>query len=41
MNILTVNHWTEVEDHFGKVRGRIKGAEEDGNPIGKTAVSTN
>jgi hypothetical protein len=36
MQILTANHWTEVRDLYGRVRGRIKGAEGDGNPIGRT-----
>jgi hypothetical protein len=36
MQILTANHWIEVEDPYGRVRRRIEGAEGDGNPIGKT-----
>ena len=41
MQILTANHWTEVRNPDGNVRGRIEGAEGDGNPIGRTTVSTN
>jgi hypothetical protein len=41
MQILTANHWTEPGDLNGRVRGRTEGAEGDGNPIGKTTVSTN
>jgi hypothetical protein len=28
-------------DSYGSVRGRIKGTEEDGNPIGRPTLSTN
>jgi hypothetical protein len=38
---LTANHWTEVRDPNGRVRGRIEGAEGDGNPIGRPTVTTN
>jgi hypothetical protein len=31
----------EVGNPYGKDRGRIKGAGGDGNPIGRTTVSTN
>jgi hypothetical protein len=41
MQILTANHWTEVRNSYGRVRGRIEGTEEDANPIGRTTVSTN
>jgi hypothetical protein len=41
MQILTGSHWTEVGDQYGRVRGRTEGAEGDGNPIGRTTVSTN
>ena len=41
MQILTANHWTEVRDPYGRVRGRIEGTEGDGNPIGRPTVSTN
>jgi hypothetical protein len=41
MQILTANHWTENGDPYGRVRGRIEGAEGDGNPIGRPRVSTN
>ena len=38
MQILTDNYWTEPGDPYGRVRGRTEG---DGNPIGRTTVSTN
>jgi hypothetical protein len=41
MQVLTANHWTEIEGPYERVRGRIEGAEGNGNPIGKTTVSTN
>ena len=41
MQILTTKHWTEVGNPNGRVRGRIEGAEGDGNPIGRPTVSTN
>ena len=41
MQVLTANHWTEVGDPYGTVRGRIEGAEGDGNPIGRPTVLTN
>jgi hypothetical protein len=33
------NHWTEFRDPFGKVRGRIEVAAENGNPIGRITVN--
>jgi hypothetical protein len=41
MQILKVNHWTEVREPYGRVRRRIEDAEGDGNPIRKPTVSTN
>ena len=41
MQILTPNHWTEVWDPYGRIRGRIEGGEWDANPIGRPKVSTN
>jgi len=41
MQILTANHWTEPRDPGGRVSGRIEGAEQDCNPIGRTTISTN
>ena len=41
MQILTGNHRTEVRHPNGRVRGRTKGAEGDGNLIGRTRVSIN
>ena len=35
------NHWTEVRDPYGRGMGRIEADEGDGNPIGRTTVSTN
>ena len=40
MQIFTANHWTEVRNPYGRVRGSFEGAEGVGNPIGKT-ISTN
>jgi hypothetical protein len=34
VEILIPNHWAEVWDPYERVRGRIEGAEGDGNPIG-------
>jgi hypothetical protein len=33
----SANHWTEVEDLYGRVRGRT---ERDGNPTRITTLST-
>ena len=41
MQILTVNHWTEVRDPCGRVGGRIEEAGEDGKPKERATVSTN
>jgi hypothetical protein len=41
MQIPTAKHCTEVRDPYGRVRGRIEGAEGNGNRIGRTTVSTN
>ena len=41
MQILTANHWTEVGDLYGRVRGRTEETEVDRNPIGRPTVSTN
>jgi hypothetical protein len=39
--ILTPSHWIEVGDSYGGIRGRIKEAKGEGDPIGRPAVSTN
>jgi hypothetical protein len=41
MQIFRDNHWSEVRDPYGRVRGRIEGAEGDGNLIGRPTVLTN
>jgi hypothetical protein len=41
MQILTENDWIEVSEQYGRVIGRIGGAEQDCNPIGRTTVSNN
>jgi hypothetical protein len=41
MQIPTAKYWIEVEDPYERVRGRIRGCEGDGNPIGRPTVSTN
>jgi hypothetical protein len=33
MQIFTSNHWTEVGDPYGRVRGKTEVAEEDANSI--------
>jgi hypothetical protein len=40
MQILTANVCTEFGDPYGRIRGRIEGAEEDGYPRGRPTVST-
>jgi hypothetical protein len=40
MHIQIANHWTEVRDPYGRVRGRSEGIEVDGNPIGRQILST-
>jgi hypothetical protein len=39
--MLKANHRTEPGDPYGRVRGRIEGAEGHGNPIGRPTLSTN
>jgi hypothetical protein len=41
MSILTANHWTEVEESYGRVRERIEGDAGDCNLIGRPRLSTN
>jgi hypothetical protein len=41
MQILTPNQWTEARDPCGRIREKLKEAEDEGNPIGRAAVSTN
>jgi hypothetical protein len=36
----TAKHRMEVRDPYGRVRGRIEGTEGDGNPTGRTTIST-
>jgi hypothetical protein len=40
MQILRANYCTEVRDPYGRVMRRIEGGEGDGNPIGRTTIST-
>jgi hypothetical protein len=40
MQIITAEHWTEVGNPYGKVRGRSEGTEGD-DPIGKSTELTN
>jgi hypothetical protein len=40
-HILTPNHWTEVMDPCDWIRDRLEEAKEEGNPIGRPAISTN
>jgi hypothetical protein len=39
--MLTANYWTEFWASCERGRGRIEEAEEDGNRIGRSTVSTN
>jgi len=41
IQILAANHWTEFGNPHGWIRGRIKEAERESNPLGRPAVSTN
>jgi hypothetical protein len=41
MQILIANYWTDVRNSYGRVSGRIKGAEGNGHPMGRTTVSAN
>jgi hypothetical protein len=41
MLILIPNHWIEVGNPYGVIRGRIEGAEGEGNTIRRLAISTN
>jgi hypothetical protein len=41
MQILTPKDWNEARDPYGEIKGRIEGAEVEGNPIGGLAVSIN
>jgi hypothetical protein len=40
MQILTANHWTELVDPNGGVRGRTEAAEGDCNCIRRTISTT-
>ena len=41
IHILTDNHWSEVQDPYGRVRGRTEGTEGDWDSIGRKTVSIN
>jgi hypothetical protein len=41
MQIFASNQWIEAADICGLIRGKLKEAEEEGNPGGGTAVSIN
>ena len=41
IHILTDNHWSEVQDLYGRVRGRTEGTEGDWDSIGRKTVSIN
>jgi hypothetical protein len=41
IQILTPSQWTEVKGPWAWTRKKLEEAEEEGNPIGKPAVSTN
>ena len=41
VQIFTPNQWTEAADPCGWIREKLEEAEEEGDPIGRPAVSTN
>jgi hypothetical protein len=41
VQILTPNQWNEVWEPCDRIRERLEEVEEEGDPIGKPAVSTN
>jgi hypothetical protein len=41
MQILTVKHWLEIRDPYGRVRGSIEGTEGHDNHVGRPTVSSN
>jgi hypothetical protein len=41
MQMLTPNQGTKVRDPYGLIRKRLKEAEEEGDPTGRPAISTN
>jgi hypothetical protein len=41
MQIFTAEHWTELEDTYGRVGGKIEGPQGDGNPTGRQPEPTN
>jgi hypothetical protein len=41
MQILTANHWIEISNQYGRVRGRTERVEGDYNPIRRTTMSIN
>ena len=36
----TANHWTEVMDHYGRIRGKVEGGEGDSSSMGRPTIST-
>jgi|UPI0000F4A459 hypothetical protein len=41
MQILTANHWIEISNQYGRVRGRTERVEGDYNPIRRKTMSIN
>ena len=41
MPIFTPNQWTEAGDPCGLIREKLEEDEEEGDPIGRPAISTN
>ena len=41
MQIVTANNWTELREHYRRVRGKTERAEEDNSLIGRIIVSNN
>lgn len=36
-----IQHWIEVRNLYGRIRGKVEEAEEQDKSIGRSAVSTN
>jgi hypothetical protein len=41
MQILTPNQWTKAGDPCSRIREKLEETEEEGDPIERSAVSTN
>jgi hypothetical protein len=41
MQIFISNQWTEADEPCGLIREKLEEVEEEGDPIGRPALSTN